>query len=202
MKKAKSSFGILCYFLFAGVGMCITHDSMAQSKVDSIILEVEALNKQYHQRLKELYNEMYDAQHDSTLKVSERIKARLQYHLFPIEETMNWLLDNIDKRGVSFNDDFNEEHPYWANFGKMIYQNEYVHPALMRKVMDRLDKPQSTERLYWFSFYFENFFYLISEGFMDKKEKAACLRIMANSIRGVSQRKENLLRIADILENK
>lgn len=202
MKKHKSSFLILYYFLFVGAGICIPQESTAQSKVDSIILEVEALNKQYNQKLRELYHKMYDTQHDSTLKVSERIRARLQYYLFPIEENMNRLLDSIDRKGVSFNDDFNEEQPYWANFGKMIYQNEFVHPALMKKVMARLDKPQNQERLYWFSFYFENFFYLISEGLLDKKEKAACLRIIANSMMEGSQRRHNLLKIADILENK
>ena len=93
MKKHKSSFLILYYFLFVGAGMCIPQEITAQSRVDSIILEVDALNKQYNQKLRDLYHKMYDTQHDSTLKVSERIRARLQYYLFPIEENMNQQLE-------------------------------------------------------------------------------------------------------------
>ena len=173
-----------------------------QSKIDSIVSEVEALNVYYKQRLSELYHEMLIASSDQEVPGAERYKSRLLYYLFPIEENINRLLDSIDTKEGSLNNDFNEEYPYWANFGKMMYENNYRHPALMSQVLARLEKPQNKERLFLFSLYFQGFFSWIGGGSMNEKEKAACLRIMANSIRGVSQRKENLLRIADILENK
>ena len=173
-----------------------------QSKIDSIVSEVKALNLNYKQRLSELYHEMLIASFDREVPGSERYKSRLLYYLFPIEENMNRLLDSIDTKEGSINNNFKEEYPYWANFGKMMYENNYVYPALMSKVLARLEKPQIEKRLFLFSLYFQGFFSWIGGGSMDEKEQAACLRIIANSMMEGAQRRHNLLKIADILEKR
>ena len=72
----------------------------------------------------------------------------------------------------------------------------------MNKILARLDEPQNEERLYLYGLCIESFLHWNVIKSWDNKEKAACLRIMANSIIGVFQRKENLLKIADMLEQR
>ena len=174
----------------------------AQSRIDSIEAEVQALNKDYQRELNRLYHQMLDACNDPAVPREERYRAKMLFHLFPIEENMERLLDSIGFHRFSLEDLFSEEYPYWYSYGVMIHENGEGNPGVINKIMKKLDAPHSDDELFLFSLLFQTYFHWSIIKSLNNKEKAACLRIMANSIRGVSQRKENLLKIADILESR
>jgi hypothetical protein len=68
--------------------------------------------------------------------------------------------------------------------------------------MLQLDQPQSAEVLVLFSNFFEGFYYWNVIKSMNNQEQATCIRVIANSIVGESQQKQNLLKIAEIIENR
>lgn len=192
----------LCYsYVFLFLFACNSSVD-AQSKIDSIKLEVIALNESYHKKLTALYEEMFELSRDTTNK--EYFMARSQFHLFPIEENMNFLLDNINYMIYYDSDDFVESYPYLESFAKLIHENGESYPALMKKILIRLDQQQTDENLFFYSLLFHTYFFRNLMKSMNKKDVAACVRIMANSILYDSQpqRKQNLLKIADILEDQ
>lgn len=173
---------------------------IAQSRIDSIKLEVETLNINYKKKLTELYNEMLLAVSDKNIPSIERYRSQSLFHLFPIDENITRLLDSLDTKGISLNNSIDEEYPYAANYGSMIYTNERTYPALIYQLIQRLKRPQSKEKIFLFSICFESFFYSIGMDLMSREEKAKCIRIMANSFQNGTLEKENLLKIAYAIE--
>lgn len=191
--KSLLCYSCLFFFLFTG-----KNSIDAQSKIDSIQLELIALNESYHKKLTALYKEMFELSRDTTNK--EYLMARLQFHLFPIEENINFLLDNMNYQVYSENYDYNEMYPYWAILGKFIHENGQSHPAFMKKIMAQLDQEQTDEDIFLYSALFQTYFFWNVAQTLDTKDIAAYVRIIANSIVGVSVRKQNLLKIANKLE--
>ena len=181
---------------------CLSENICAQSKVDSLIFEVKALNENYQERMDELYHQMVELKNNRSLPAEESLKAEGALWYFPTQENIQSLLDSIAVERVSPDNNLKEMYPFWANFAMMFEQNQAHNPAILRRIMESLEKPKSIEELHIYSRLFYASFRYITIDSMSNSEKAACLRIMANSIRGVSQRKENLLKIADILESR
>lgn len=173
----------------------------AQSRVDTIKAEVAALQRDYNSQLRILYQEMLAISKDTTNK--HWLSATEQLHLFPFNDNLNYLLDSIDNKLYIFNgEDVVEKMPFWEVFGVIIRETGQTYPAIMNKIMLQLDQPQSAEALVLFSTFFEGFYYWNVIKSMDNQEQATCIRVIANSIVGESQQKQNLLKIADIIENR
>jgi len=193
MRKLKMSIKTIFYIFFI---ILLPNQIFSQSTVDSIINEVELLEKYYQDRLTILYEAMIAARKDTTLVGKERYNALQSMGYFVVEENIHRLLDSIDYEIVSINDDEGEILPFYkALFGiSMRSGSGFWH--LMPFILKSLDKPRNNKQLYLHGDLIRRCYN------MRTIDTAACLRIIANSIRGVSRRKENLLRIADILENK
>ncbi|MCB0552434.1 MAG: hypothetical protein KDD02_02695 [Phaeodactylibacter sp.] len=172
----------------------------AQSRVDSLISEVEALNKNYQERLTELYHQMVALRGDKNLPAEERIKAEGALWYFPIQENMDKLLDSIGYEVLSLDDNYAEGFPYRLNINKMIYKNEKFFPAIMSQAVKSLEKAKTSEELLQYSFVFKSYFYYMGIPRMREEDKAECLRIMAKWTEPIQ--KENLLKIADMLEQR
>ena len=197
MIKIINLIQIILFMLFF-----LARDIYAQSKVDSIVSEVEKLNRNYQERITELYHQMVVLEYNKNLPAGERVKAEGTLYFFPIQQNIQNLLDSIAIERVSPNDNIKEMYPYWWNFAMIFEQNQARDPAILRKIMESLEQPKSNEELQIFSRLLDSSFRYITINSMSNSEKAACLRIMANSIIGVFQRKENLLKIADMLEQR
>lgn len=173
----------------------------AQSRVDTIKAEVAALQRDYNSQLRTLYQEMLAISKDTTNK--HWLSATEQLHLFPFNDNLNYLLDHIDNKSYTFNgEDVVEKMPFWEAFGVIIRETGQTYPAIMNKIMLQLDQPQSAEVLVLFSNFFEGFYYWNVIKSMNNQEQATCIRVIANSIVGESQQKQNLFKIAEIIENR
>lgn len=178
----------------------IGNEIKAQSRVDSIYAEVAALKENYNESLERLYDEMLEISMDTTNE--EYYKVGNFRRIFPIEENMIFLLENIDYEVFSMNDDFGEAHPYLVIFESFILKNGEEHPAFMEKMMLQLEHQLTDEKLFLYSLLFKSFFYWNILRSLSPRETASIIRIMANSIRGNSQQRQNLLKIAEILEKR
>lgn len=190
-------YSTIFFFLFF---IIIGNEIKAQSRVDSIYAQVAALKENYNESLERLYEEMLEISMDTTNE--EYYKVGNFRRIFPIEENMIFLLENIDYEVFSMNDDFSEAHPYWSNFGVFIHQYGEGHPALMKKIMLQLEHQQTDERLFLYALLLKSFFYWNILRSLSPRETASIIRIMANSIVGESQQKQNLFKIAEIIENR
>ena len=178
------------------------NESFTQSKVDSIIREVELLNKNYQQQLSKLYQQMLSIDHDRSLEGLVRYKASMSYHYFPVKENIERLLDSLDHESGSINERLDEMYPHYGNLGKMIYQDEAKYPAIIQMLVKKLDDPLSEEALFLYSVLIKEYVNVIGFTTLQKSEIAECLRIMSDSLHAGSPKKQNLIAIADILENK
>ena len=113
---------------------------------------------------------------------------------------MDKLLDSIGYEVLSLDDNYAEGFPYRLNINKMIYKNEKFFPAIMSQAVKSLEKAKTSEELLQYSFVFKSYFYYMGIPRMREEDKAECLRIMAKWTEPIQ--KENLLKIADMLEQR
>lgn len=176
-----------------------------QNKIDSIRAEVEALNKYYHQRMTAIYKEMLDLSLDKNLNPIDKMKAQSHFHLFPIEESINLLLDNVHIKW--FTKEKGEDvykRPFSYSLEKIIRKNGLKYPAVMKKLLEELDQPiDSYEQYYTYSNLIFLFFYENVSHSLGYDDVAACVRIIADpNSRFDTVRRRNLLKIAEILEKR
>jgi hypothetical protein len=176
----------------------LAREASAQSRIDSIYAEVAALKEDYNKKLEALYDEMLEISLDTTS--DEHYKVGNFRLLFPTEENMIFMLENIDYETFSYDDDFAEAYPYWSNFGFFIQHYGEEHPALMKKMMHQLEQPQTDEKLFFYAWLFESFFYWNIFRSLSPQETASMIRIMANAVVGESHQRQNLLKIAEMIE--
>jgi hypothetical protein len=193
--KYRTFIGTVCFLslhLFAGEGL-------AQSRIDSIQAKVEALNKHYQQEMTVLYEEMLALSEDESLSSQERVKAKSRLYLFPIEENIDYLLDSLDYLVYSdIEGQIIKTYPYWDCISKLMFDNQLIITRLKK----RLQKDMNVKELELISWNYESFYRVYGHEYMSNKEKAASLRIIANSDSADSKEKENLLKIADIIDRR
>ena len=184
---------IICAIIYSAL---IGDNICAQSRIDSIRVEVEALNESYNKKLSELYLEMLAISHNQDTSILTRLESMTMFHLFPIDENVNRLLDSIDHKMFSYEGGFEEEYPYWYSFGRIMTSGMSYHLLLM----ESLDRPLNKDQLFLFALYFDGSSFWFGLNSLSRKEKSTFLRMMANSIVGTSKKKKNLLQIATIIE--
>ena len=173
-----------------------------QNKIDSIQTEVKALKESYNEKMTLLYEEMLELSQDEDNNVIEKMIAQSYFHIFPIEESISLLVDSlhvnyfIKEKGEDV-----DKKPFFVSLIRLINKKGEESPAIMKKLLISLDKPVNSYEEY-FNYYlvFVNFFNSNVSESLDHDDMAACVRIIANSIIGVSVRKQNLLKIAEILD--
>jgi hypothetical protein len=181
----------LLLHLFAG-------EASGQNRIDSIEAEVKALNKSYNEQLKVLYHELLEISHNPDTNIIVRLRAKTMFHLFPIDENINRLIDSIDHEMFDYDEGFKQEYPYFHSLSKIMFNGMIPHLS----IMDNLSKPLNDETLFLYSLLFRDPGLWFESTSLDNKEQAECLRIIANSYYGRSNKKQNLLEIAEILEKR
>jgi len=173
-----------------------------QNKIDSIQAEVKALKESYNEQMTALYEEMLELSQDEDNSVIEKMIAQSYFHIFPIEESISLIVDSlrvnyfIKEKGKDV-----DKRPFFLSLSKVINEHGQEYPAIMEKMLMALDQPiDSYEEYFRYSQLFSVFFYTNVSQSLNRDDTAACLRIIANSIIGVSVRKQNLLKIAEILD--
>jgi len=173
-----------------------------QNKIDSIQAEVKALKESYNEQMTALYEEMLELSQDEDNNVIEKMRAQSYFHIFPIEESISLIVDSlrvnyfIKEKGKDV-----DKRPFFLSLSKVINEHGQEYPAIMEKMLMALDQPiDSYEEYFRYSQLFSVFFYTNVSQSLNRDDTAACLRIIANSIIGVSVRKQNLLKIAEILD--
>lgn len=205
MSNRITFIGIIVFLLlhlFAGEASAQERIGSVQNKIDSVQAEVKALKESYNEKMTALYEEMLELSQDENNNVIEKMSAQSYFHIFPIEESISLLVDSlhveyfIKEKGEDV-----YKRPFFLSLSKVINTNGQEYPAIMEKMLMGLDQPiDSYEEYFRYSQLFSVFFYTNVSQSLNRDDTAACLRIIANSIIGVSVRKQNLLKIAEILD--
>jgi len=173
-----------------------------QNKIDSIQAEVKALKESYNEKMTALYEEMLALSQDEDNNVIEKMKAQSYFHIFPIEESVSLMVDSLHvEYFIKEEGEDVYKRPFFLSLSKVINKHGQEYPAIMEKMLTGLDQPiDSYEEYFWYSQLFNVFLYTNVSQSLNGDDMAACVRIIANSIIGVSVRKQNLLKIAEILD--
>lgn len=175
---------------------------LVQNKIDSIRAEVKALKENYNEKMTALYEEMLELSQDEDNNVIEKMSAQSYFHIFPIEESISLIVDSlhvnyfIKEKGEDV-----DKRPFFLSLSRVINKHGQEYPAIMEKLLMSLDEPiDSYEEYFKYTQLFRVFFYTNVSQSLSTDDMAACVRMIANSIIGVSVRKQNLLKIAEILD--
>lgn len=198
MDKQITFTGLIVYLLlhlFAG-------EASSQNRIDSIQAEVKALEENYNEKMTALYEEMLELSQDEDNNVIEKMSAQSYFHIFPIEESISLIVDSlhvnyfIKEKGEDV-----DKKPFFVSLIRLINKNGEESPAIMQKLLMSLDKPVDSYEEY-FNYYlvFVNFFNSNVAESLGHDEMAACVRIIANSNIKNTIRRQNLLKIAEILD--
>lgn len=122
-----------------------------------------------------------------------RFKAAESLGQFEVKENILFLLDSIDYEVFSI-EEGDSIFPYFLEIQKIGGLNESGLWAIIPYILIILEKDRNDRQLFFYGRIF-SFCYQ-----MHNLRVAKCIREMALSINGVSKKKENLLRIAKILE--
>jgi hypothetical protein len=191
----KNLIYLILLFFFTALG----HNVFAQSKVDSLKVEVMRLNDNYQTQISSLYQQMLALSRNREMAKDERAKARSLLYLFPVEQNIDYLLDSLDYLVYSDLDgQVIKTYPYWDCISKLMFDNQLIISALKK----RLSKDMNEKELGLISWNFESFYRIYGHEYMSNKEKAKSLRVIANSDNTDSKEKENLLKIADIIDSR
>lgn len=163
----------------------------SQTIVDSILDTYNQVHLEYNEKTSILYNKILDISQNHEDR-DLRIQASNSFGQFYIKENIIRLLDSIDYQVISLEeDDF--IYPYFLAIGKIAGNNDSNYWALIPYILSVLDKDRNFDQLYLYS----RLFCLSFK--MSETDTSICIRTMAKSIMGLSKRKQNLLKIVDIL---
>jgi hypothetical protein len=200
MSKRINFIGIVFFLLlhlFAG-------EVVAQNRIDSIQAEVKALKESYEEKMTALYYEMLEITQNEEIPVWEQNRAKTLFHIFSNEESVTHMIENIHVHWFQQeNGESAKKKPYFNSLIRVINKNGKENPAIMKKLLISLDKPVDTYEQYFnYSLLFVNFFGNNVSRSLSYDEMAACVRILANSNIKNTIRRQNLLKIAEILEKR
>ena len=163
----------------------------SQTIVDSTLDTFNQVHLEYNEKTSILYNKILNISRNHKDR-DLRIQASNSFGQFNVKENIIRLLDSIDYQIISLEeDDF--IYPYFLAIGKIANKNDSNYWALIPYILSVLDKDRNFDQLYLYSRLFRLSFK------MSELDTSICIRTMAKSAVGLSKRKQNLLKIADIL---
>lgn len=172
------------------ISMCLNICCAQNSNsIKTILSSLDSLEKEYSLAKGKLYEDMISI---------NKIEAKRKLGHFVHKENIYFLLDSIGYKVISVDplDGGDWIYPYYEAIFILTNKSDAGFWHIMPFLFKVLDEKRNLEEMTLYADLFKRCF---SIGGL---KTASCLRNMANSIRGKSQQKQNLLKIAQMIENR